>query len=101
MNIGVIGTGYVGLVTGVCLSNIGNKVICLDIDKEKIKVLNNGKCPIYEPGLKSKLKSGLESGNLKFTANPKETIEFSDLIFILVNRGNLLSHTRPIQNNKS
>ena len=84
MNIGIIGTGYVGLVTGVCLSNIGNKVICLDIDKEKIKLLKNGQSPIYEPGLESKLKIGLESGNLRFTTDSKEAIESSNLIFIAV-----------------
>ena len=59
MNITIIGTGYVGLVTGVCLSNVGNKVVCLDIDKKKIDFLNQGKSPIYEPGLSSKLKIGI------------------------------------------
>lgn len=84
MNITIIGTGYVGLVTGVCFSNVGNHVICLDIDKQKIKLLNNGKSPIYEPGLEAKLKLGLESGNLKFTLNSKEAIQSSDLIFVAV-----------------
>ena len=78
MNITVIGTGYVGLVTGVCLSNVGNKVVCLDIDEDKIELLNNGELPIYEPGLKSKLKSGMKSGNLSFTSNSKKAVELSD-----------------------
>ena len=84
MNITVIGTGYVGLVTGVCLSNVGNKVVCLDIDEDKIELLNNGELPIYEPGLKSKLKSGMKSGNLSFTSNSKKAVELSDVIFIAV-----------------
>ena len=84
MNISVIGTGYVGLVTGTCLSNVGNKVICVDIDRNKINLLNNAKSPIYEPGLSSKIKSGIESENLQFTSNAKKAIESSDVIFIAV-----------------
>ena len=84
MNITIIGTGYVGLVTGVCLSNVGNKVICLDIDDKKVDTLSKGISPIYEPGLGSKLKSGLESGNLRFSSDSKDAIESSDLIFIAV-----------------
>ena len=84
MNISVIGTGYVGLVTGTCLSNVGNKVICVDIDRNKINLLNNAKSPIYEPGLSSKIRSGIESENLQFTSNAKKAIESSDVIFIAV-----------------
>ena len=84
MNITVIGTGYVGLVTGVCLSNVGNKVICLDIDSDKVKMLKNGKSPIYEPGLSSKIKAGIEFQNLFFTSNSKKAIASSDVIFIAV-----------------
>ena len=84
MNITVIGTGYVGLVTGTCLSNVGNKVICVDIDRNKINLLNNAKSPIYEPGLSSKIRSGIESKNLQFTSNAKKAIESSDVIFIAV-----------------
>ena len=84
MNISVIGTGYVGLVTGTCLSNVGNKVICVDIDRNKINLLNKAKSPIYEPGLSSKIRSGIESENLQFTSNAKKAIESSDVIFIAV-----------------
>ena len=84
MNITIIGTGYVGLVTGVCLSKVGNKVICFDIDRQKINNLNNGKVPIYEPRLKSRLKSSIESQNLKFSFSPKISIKSSDVIMICV-----------------
>ena len=72
MNISVIGTGYVGLVTGTCLSNVGNQVTCVDIDQNKIDLLNNAISPIYEPGLSSKIRSGIESENLQFTSNAKK-----------------------------
>ena len=84
MKISIIGTGYVGLVTGVCLSNVGNKVICLDIDKEKIALLNSGESTIYEHGLSTKLKAGISSGNLSFTTDYREAINSSDIIFIAV-----------------
>ena len=84
MNITIIGTGYVGLVTGVCLSNVGNKVTCFDIDKDKIDLLNSGKVPIYEPELEPKMLSGIELSNLKFSYSEKEAIEDSDIIFITV-----------------
>ena len=84
MNITIIGTGYVGLVTGVCLSNVGNKVICFDIDKEKISLLNSGKIPIYEPELKQKMLSGVQSSNLNFTFDKRMAITQSDIIFITV-----------------
>ena len=84
MNITVIGTGYVGLVTGVCLSNVGNKVICFDIDENKIDMLNSGKVPIYEPELDQKMLSGVESSNLSFTCDHKIAVQNSDIIFITV-----------------
>lgn len=93
MKIAIIGTGYVGLVTGVCLADLGNSVVCYDIDKEKIKRLQVGKIPIYEPGLKkllesldsSKQKKGrIKPGKIIFTDDPKTAIEKSKLIFIAV-----------------
>ena len=84
MNITIIGTGYVGLVTGVCLSNVGNKVTCLDVEKSKIDSLNSGECPIYEGGLVSKIQDGVNAGNLIFTSNYNKAIQSSDIIFIAV-----------------
>ncbi len=93
MKITIIGTGYVGLVTGVCLADLGNSVICYDIDKEKIKQLQAGEIPIYEPGLKKLLeglgaskqkKRKLKPGKIIFTDDPKTAIEKSKIIFIAV-----------------
>ena len=69
MNIGIIGTGYVGLVTGACMSDTGNSVICYDIDNSKISALNNGKVFIYEPGLKNLISKNMECGNIKFSSD--------------------------------
>ena len=66
MQITIIGSGYVGLVSGACLANIGNRVTCVDIDKKKIKKLKQGKSPFYEPGLDELLEKNIESGNLFF-----------------------------------
>ena len=84
MNITIIGTGYVGLVTGTCLAYMGNKVTCLDTDKNKIDLLNEGKIPIYEPGLKKILKKSVENECLYFTSNTKKSIINSDIIFLAV-----------------
>ena len=84
MNITIIGTGYVGLVSGTCFADIGNQVICLDIDKSKIKRLEKGEVPFYEPGLEALIKSGLKKKNLDFTSSYEEAISFSDVIFICV-----------------
>ena len=84
MKIGVIGTGYVGLTSGTCLAELGNDVICVDIDKEKIDKLNNGKIPIYEPGLKELVERNTKENRLKFTTDIKEAIKSSEIIFICV-----------------
>lgn len=78
----VIGTGYVGLITGVSLAEIGNNVICLDIDEDKIKTLQNGKTPIYEPGLVDYLKRNIENNRLNFTTEYKEAVEKSEIIYL-------------------
>lgn len=83
MNIAVIGTGYVGLVTGVCFSEMGNNVICADINKAKIEKLSKGILPIYEPGLKELLDDNLEK-SITFTVDVKKAIEKSDVVFIAV-----------------
>lgn len=84
MRIAVAGTGYVGLVTGVCLAELGHHVICLDILEEKIDMLNLGHSPIYEPGLEQLLQKNLRNGLLQFTTNPKFAYEKVDIIFIAV-----------------
>lgn len=84
MNISVIGTGYVGLVTGACFADIGNHVICVDNDKRKIDGLERGILPIYEPVLKAIVRKNYERGNLIFTIDIKEAIDNSDICFIAV-----------------
>jgi len=84
MKITIVGSGYVGLVSGTCLANFGNDVICLDVDKGKIDSLNKGKIPIYEPGLEELFKRNVSKGRLRFTDNSKEAIQKSDIIFLAV-----------------
>tara|TARA_Y100000590_G_scaffold257770_1_gene289482 strand:- start:1579 stop:2877 length:1299 start_codon:yes stop_codon:yes gene_type:complete len=84
MKLCIIGTGYVGLVSGACFSDIGNKVICVDIDKNKIKKLNSGLIPIYEPGLDELVKKNFTQKRLSFTTDIDEAIKKSDIIFICV-----------------
>ncbi len=82
MDIAIFGTGYVGLVTGVCLSELGHNVTCVDIDEEKIKRLKNGVVPIYEPGLEDLLKKN--TPRLQFTTDGASAIEKNNIIFIAV-----------------
>ncbi|MHA1954850.1 MAG: UDP-glucose dehydrogenase family protein, partial [Candidatus Heimdallarchaeaceae archaeon] len=84
MNIGIIGTGYVGLVSGVCFASKGHKVFCADVIPEKIETINNGKSPIFEEGLDDLLQSALESQLLEATTDVDYVIEKSDVIFICV-----------------
>lgn len=84
MKIGVIGTGYVGLVTGACLSNIGHDVTCIDINEEKINKLNRGISPIYEPGLDDLLTNNINENRLHFTTNIKDCINDIDVVFCAV-----------------
>ncbi|MGD9345433.1 MAG: UDP-glucose/GDP-mannose dehydrogenase family protein [Candidatus Aminicenantes bacterium] len=85
MKIGVIGTGYVGMVTAVCLADLGHDVIGTDIDKEKIDKASQGICHIYEPGLEPLLQKNLKKGNLSFNHDLEETIRASDVLFVCVN----------------
>ena len=84
MKLCVIGTGYVGLVSGVCFSDLGNTVYCVDNDQNKIKLLNKGHLPIYEPGLEEILKKNHKQKRLIFTTNLKDSVLKSDIIFICV-----------------
>jgi len=84
MKISVIGTGYVGLVTGTCLAEMGNHVLCLDVDEAKINTLRNGEVPFYEPGLDTMVQRNVESGRLLFTTSPEESAQFGEVQFIAV-----------------
>jgi UDPglucose 6-dehydrogenase len=80
----VVGTGYVGLVTGTCLADLGNSVICLDVDVNKINRLLEGELPIYEPGLEELVKRNREAGRLNFTTSYEEAVPQADYVFIAV-----------------
>lgn len=84
MNLSIIGTGYVGLVTGACFAQVGNKVICVDIDEQKIKNLQEGIIPIYEPGLENMVKENYAKKNLEFSTNIEHALQNSDICFIAV-----------------
>jgi len=84
MNICVIGPGYVGLVTAACFAEMGNEVICVSRDEEKVKNLNNGIIPIYEPGLDKLVEKNLKDGRLQFTTSLEEGVKNSLFVFIAV-----------------
>jgi UDPglucose 6-dehydrogenase len=84
MKITIIGTGYVGLVTGTCFAEVGHTVICVDNDENKVRMLQGGGIPIYEPGLEEMVKSNVATGRLRFTASTAEGVEKSDVVFIAV-----------------
>ena len=84
MKIAVIGTGYVGLVSGTCFAEMGNKVTCVDVNKEKIENLKKGIIPIYEPGLETMVLSNVANKNLFFTTEISEAIKDAEIAFIAV-----------------
>src|SRR6516162_8759823 len=84
MKLTIIGTGYVGLVTGTCFAEVGHHVICVDNDAAKVKMLQGGGIPIYEPGLQELVQKNVAAGRLSFTNNTAEGVEKSDVIFIAV-----------------
>ena len=84
MRIGVVGTGYVGLVTGTCFADSGNTVTCLDINAEKIARLERGEVPIYEPGLEELVERNVKAGRLRFTTDTSAAIQAADVVFLAV-----------------
>ncbi|ARK32205.1 UDP-glucose dehydrogenase family protein [Halalkalibacter krulwichiae] len=84
MNICVIGTGYVGLVSGTCFSDTGNQVTCVDLDQRKVDMLKNGEIPIYEPGLKELVEKNVKAGRLTFTTNLTDGMKEAEVIFVAV-----------------
>src|SRR3989338_9469952 len=97
MNISVIGTGYVGLVTGACLAEVGHTVTCVDISQEKISRLNKGIIPIYEPGLESVVHTNTQAGRLRFTTDLAEAIPTSDVAIIAVGTPSAADGTADLQ----
>lgn len=84
MRISIFGTGYVGLVTGACLAEVGNDVVCMDIDQDKVDALNRGEIPIFEPGLEGLVQRNAETGRLRFSCDATETIRHGEILFIAV-----------------
>ena len=96
MKIAVMGTGYVGLTVGTCLAELGNEVICVDVDEKKIKSLNEGKIPIYEPGLEDMLKRNFKEKRILFSTDSKTAITSSSVIFIAVGTPPGKDHTADL-----
>ncbi len=84
MKVTIYGSGYVGLVTGACLAQVGNDVLCVDIDPNKIEMLKRGESPIFEPGLTDMLRSNQDAGRLNFTLDPAEGVAHGLFQFIAV-----------------
>ena len=84
MNLTLIGTGYVGLVTGTCFAEVGHRVVCVDNDAAKVRVLQAGGIPIYEPGLEEMVRKNVAAGRLSFTTSTAEGVQASDVVFIAV-----------------
>ena len=84
MKISVIGTGYVGLVTGACLADVGNDVVCVDIDERKVATLRSGGIPIHEPGLEGLVRANVEAGRLRFTSDVQDSVRHGQVQFIAV-----------------
>ena len=88
MNLTVVGTGYVGLVTGACLADVGRSVVCVDSDRDKINRLRGGELPIFEPGLAEVVQRTVSSGRLRFSSDLSEDLSDSDAVFIAVGTPN-------------
>ena len=84
MKIVIVGTGYVGLVSGTCFSETGVDVVCVDVDEQKIRMLHQGRIPIYEPGLEDMIRRNVEKGRLSFTGSLQESLKDAEAVFIAV-----------------
>ena len=84
MKITIYGSGYVGLVTGACLAEMGNNVLCVDIDESKVAKLKKGEIPIYEPGLESMVQNAIQQGYIDFTTDMKQAVNHAEVQFIAV-----------------
>src|SRR6185312_14064117 len=84
MKVAIFGTGYVGLVTGTCLAEVGHDVVCVDVDTAKVEGLNRGVVPIYEPGLTPMVKANHAAGRLRFTTDAAAAVAHGELVFIAV-----------------
>src|SRR6185295_13914490 len=84
MHIAVIGTGYVGLVTGACFAEFGVDVTCVDVDAGKVASLGRGQAPIYEPGLEQLIQKNLDAGRLRFTIDVKSAVQHASVVFLAV-----------------
>ncbi|MCH2225514.1 MAG: nucleotide sugar dehydrogenase, partial [Crocinitomicaceae bacterium] len=80
--VAVVGTGYVGLVTGTCFAETGNQVMCVDVDKEKVCKMQNGEVPIYEPHLEAIFQRNINDGRISFTTDLKKAVDFAEIIFL-------------------
>lgn len=97
MNLAIVGTGYVGLVSGACFAEMGNDVLCIDNNKEKIASLLRGEMPIYEPNLKALVQKNSQAGRLRFTTDITEAMERSEILFIAVGTPSLESGAVDLQ----
>src|SRR5690606_31796789 len=84
MRITLFGTGYVGLVSGACFADVGNRVVCVDIDRAKVQRLERGEVPIFEPGLEPLVRANHQAGRLQFTTDAGRGVEHGDVLFIAV-----------------
>ncbi len=97
MKLAIVGTGYVGLVSGTCFSDLGHDVLCVDIDQKKIDTLNQGHIPIYEPGLEEMVHTNVEQGRLQFTTDIRRAVEESLVIFVAVGTPPMEDGTADLQ----
>src|SRR5687768_11973060 len=84
MNVTIFGSGYVGLVTGACLADVGHNVLCMDVDQSKLDKIKLGMLPIFEPGLEGIVMQNMQHGTLKFTSNVEEAVAHGEILFIAV-----------------